>query len=179
MKPFQSAVIVYSCTNRSVWYIYISMKPGSVNYSYQCTCDDNYYKVNDTQVNKKQTFSDSLLISCPIDRHLHLELYHLLSSLSQLFTLPFQSHVCLSTSKANPEGQLICFIPDFVHLMNKINNKRSLLCVKIFRNCKMSRDALPAQTLRFQMFCFGRNTLLYRLCLCLFLVSRPLTYILF
>jgi len=62
-----------------------------------------------------------------MDRHLHHELYDLLSSLSQLFTLPFQSHVCLSTSKANPEGQLICFIPDFVHLMKKINNKMQLI----------------------------------------------------
>lgn len=40
----------------------------------------------------------------------------LLSSLSQLVTLPFQSQVCLSTSKANPLGHVICFRPDLVHL---------------------------------------------------------------
>lgn len=44
---------------------------------------------------------------------------HLLSSWSQFLTLPFQSQVCLSTSKARPEGQLICFIPAFVHLRNR------------------------------------------------------------
>lgn len=41
---------------------------------------------------------------------------HLLSSLSQLVTLPFQSQVCLSKSKANPLGHVIGFRPDFVHL---------------------------------------------------------------
>lgn len=40
----------------------------------------------------------------------------LLSSLSQLVTLPFQSQVCLSMSNANPLGQVICFRPDLVHL---------------------------------------------------------------
>jgi hypothetical protein len=133
--------------------LYIWIQPGNSKYYNEYTYD-NYYKVRNTEVNEKQICSVSLLISCRVDRHLHLELYHLLSSLSQLFTLPFQSHVCLSTSKANPEGQLICFIPDFVHLMKKINNKRSLLCVKTFRNCKMSRDTQPAKTFCFQMFSF-------------------------
>lgn len=41
---------------------------------------------------------------------------HLLSSLSQLVTLPFQSQVCLSRSKASPDGQVICLRPDLVHL---------------------------------------------------------------
>lgn len=41
---------------------------------------------------------------------------HLLSSLSQLVTLPFQSQVCLSKSKASPLGHVICFSPDLVHL---------------------------------------------------------------
>lgn len=40
----------------------------------------------------------------------------LLSSLSQLVTLPFQSQVCLSKSKASPLGHVICFRPDLVHL---------------------------------------------------------------
>jgi hypothetical protein len=142
VKPCKSTVILMQKLFRTD--LYTSVNPGNVKYSYQCTYDDNYYKVNDTEVNKKQTLSVSLLISCLIDLHLHLELYHLLSNLSQLFTLPFQSHVCLSTSKANPEGQLICFIPDFVHLMKKINNRGSLLCVNIFRNCKMSRDTPSA-----------------------------------
>ncbi|GBP21498.1 hypothetical protein EVAR_12099_1 [Eumeta japonica] len=35
---------------------------------------------------------------------------------STLATLPFQSHVCLSRSKANPDGQVICLRPDLVHL---------------------------------------------------------------
>lgn len=43
-------------------------------------------------------------------------LRHLLSSLSQLVTLPFQSQVCLSKSKASPLGHVICFRPDLVHL---------------------------------------------------------------
>lgn len=43
----------------------------------------------------------------------------LLSSLSQVVTLPFQSHVCLSMSNANPLGQVICFRPDLVHLYVK------------------------------------------------------------
>lgn len=44
---------------------------------------------------------------------------HLLSSLSQLVTLPFQSQVCLSKSKAKPPGHVICFSPDLVHLRGK------------------------------------------------------------
>lgn len=41
---------------------------------------------------------------------------HLLSSLSQLVTLPFQSQVCFSRSNASPDGQVICLRPDLVHL---------------------------------------------------------------
>lgn len=44
---------------------------------------------------------------------------HLLSSLSQLVTLPFQSQVCLSKSKASPLGHVICFSPDLVHLRGR------------------------------------------------------------
>lgn len=43
----------------------------------------------------------------------------LLSSLSQVLTFPFQSHVCLSMSNANPLGHVICFRPDLVHLCVK------------------------------------------------------------
>lgn len=46
----------------------------------------------------------------------HRRLSDLLSSLSQLVTLPFQSQVCLSKSKASPLGHVICFRPDLVHL---------------------------------------------------------------
>lgn len=41
---------------------------------------------------------------------------NLLSFLSQLSTLAFQSHVCFSMSNAKPEGQVICFSPARVHL---------------------------------------------------------------
>ena len=58
---------------------------------------------------------------------------HLLSSLSQLVTLPFQSQVCLSKSKANPPGHVICFSPDLVHLrgrtcLHRICNDNGVLC---------------------------------------------------
>lgn len=46
----------------------------------------------------------------------HRRFSDLLSSLSQLVTLPFQSQVCLSKSKASPLGHVICFRPDLVHL---------------------------------------------------------------
>lgn len=49
---------------------------------------------------------------------------NLLSSRSQLVTLPFQSQVCLSMSKAKPDGQLICFIPALVHLRDKMSRKK-------------------------------------------------------
>lgn len=41
---------------------------------------------------------------------------NLLSFLSQLSTLAFQSQVCFSMSNAKPEGQVICFSPARVHL---------------------------------------------------------------
>uniref|UniRef100_A0A8D8RL64 Uncharacterized protein n=1 Tax=Cacopsylla melanoneura TaxID=428564 RepID=A0A8D8RL64_9HEMI len=42
------------------------------------------------------------------------------SSWSQLVTLAFQSQVCFSMSKARPDGQLICFKPDRVHLTTSL-----------------------------------------------------------
>lgn len=54
----------------------------------------------------------------------------LLSSLSQLVTLPFQSQVCLSKSKANPLGHVICFRPDFVHLYVSDRKQRGRRLIK-------------------------------------------------
>lgn len=45
-----------------------------------------------------------------------MSIRNLLSFLSQLSTLAFQSHVCFSMSNAKPEGQVICFSPARVHL---------------------------------------------------------------
>lgn len=42
--------------------------------------------------------------------------WDLLSFLSQLVTLAFQSHVCFSMSNASPEGHVICLSPALVHL---------------------------------------------------------------
>lgn len=36
-------------------------------------------------------------------------------------TLAFQSHVCLSTSNDKPEGQVICFSPERVHLQKTVD----------------------------------------------------------
>lgn len=46
----------------------------------------------------------------------NVDFENLLSFLSQLSTLAFQSHVCFSMSNAKPEGQVICFSPELVHL---------------------------------------------------------------
>lgn len=66
----------------------------------------------------------------------------LLSSLSQSVTLPFQSQVCLSKSKASPLGHVICFRPDLVHLSvgEPVDRKTKGVCVSLTRE----RDAMFA-----------------------------------
>lgn len=62
----------------------------------------------------------------------HRRFSDLLSSLSQLVTLPFQSQVCLSKSKANPLGHVICFRPDLVHLPEP-EQKTKGACVSLIK----------------------------------------------
>lgn len=57
---------------------------------------------------------------------------NLLSFLSQLSTLAFQSHVCFSMSKAKPEGQVIAFSPARVHL--------KFVCLCVFVNVLRKRN---------------------------------------
>lgn len=54
----------------------------------------------------------------------HIDSIDLRSSLSQLVTLPFQSQVCLSKSKASPLGHVIFFRPDLVHLVRVVIEKQ-------------------------------------------------------
>lgn len=67
----------------------------------------------------------------------HRRFSDLLSSLSQLVTLPFQSQVCLSKSKASPLGHVICFRPDLVHLPEP-GQKTKGACVSLTREKDMT-----------------------------------------
>lgn len=78
-------------------------------------------------------------VSSPSPTHVDL-----LSSLSQLVTLPFQSQVCLSKSKASPLGHVICFRPDLVHLVGPEQRNKKGACVSRGREKDVIHAYSPA-----------------------------------